>query len=410
MEDISECETVTLSSTLVADAILEASATRPMDLGQANRRECDTVGIDRKRMESIITRRQQHATSSREPCARVKSSFFLFVEPIFFNKMFWTTLAEARWIVLLGRACKGFSRSDGMLMLPAMYTWREFALSSLIDMAVHVSPEPDSKVLADAIKMAPSNASVLECCQALLDITPSCAGDAYQRMREENGREWQVMEDAYVRIGETHGGIKAVLTAMRKWPESALVQSCGCRFLRLVGRIETNMIEIGKENGISIVLSALKAHRHNVDVQHYGCWALMNLAYNSGNRSTISAEGGIEVLLDSLERHAAHTGVQELGCWGLSNIACSEESSAIISEKQGTTHIIRAMNMHPTSSAIQEGGISVLLRLKWSGENRDDARALGGVDVVARALVAHRSNPGIQTKGFALIQRFQQLY
>ena len=388
--------------------------------------ERETVQISGDRMRIMLAEPGAHCAcdggkevkAARSNCAGL--SLVDVIEPMLFSTVFWATLGEAKWVLMLSKTSRALARREGVAayrsgsnshwVLPTMEKWREFALSAMIDMAALLSP-PDSKVVADAIRLAPSNRTVLEGCQALLDMTPDCVGEAYQRARQEDGPEWKHMVSEYERIGETDGGITSVLTAMRRWPDSPGVQLCGCRFLRLVGRIEQNMIKIATEDGITIVLDALKRHCDNVEVQHFACWALMNLAYNSSNRVKIASNGGIQVLLASLERHATHTGVQELGCWGLSNIACSDENNEIIAESNGGAYVIRAMDLHPNNPAIQEGGINVLLRLSWGRKTekvRDDTRQKGGVQCVKRALSTHTFSHPIQSKGYALLERIEQ--
>lgn len=390
--------------------------------------ECETVTISGERMRSMLAAAGAHRAcdgGEEVRVARANSATLSLVdviEPMLFSKVFWATLGEAKFVLMLSACSQSLTRREGVAayrsgpnshwILPTMEKWREFALSAMIDMAAHISPSPDSKVVADAIRLARSSTCVLEGCQALLDMTPNCVGEVYQRVRQEDGKEWKHMESAYEKIGEADGGIDSVLCAMRRWPDSPGVQSCGCRFLRLVGRIEKNMIKIATKDGIRIVLFALKRHHDNVEVQHFGCWTLMNLAYNSDNRIKIAAEDGIQVLLASLERHSTHTGVQELGCWGLSNIACSDENNRIIANSNGGAHVIRAMDLHPSNPAIQEGGINVLLRLNWDSQTkkvRDDTREKGGVQCVRRALKSHPCSHPIQSKGNALLERIESI-
>jgi len=385
--------------------------------------ECPTVIISAKQMCLALG---AHAHLGRHGdvhthAASNTTSLFDVIEPILFSKVFWGALASPKWVVMLSRTSRTLARRTGgsicdrrrdtsPWIMPSMEMWREFALSAMIETAAHVRPDPDSRAVADAIRLSPCESSVLEGCQALLTMMPNCVGEAYQRARNEDGEEWSKMENAYEKIGETDGGISAVLNGMSKWPKSAGVQACGCRFLRLAGRVENNMVKIAEADGISIVLRALKTHRDNADVQHYGCWALMNLAYNTSNRIKIAAEDGIQVFLDSLDRHPTHTGVQELGVWGLSNLACSDENNGLIADKHGGAYAIRAMNQHPKSTAIQEGGINILLRLNWSSSNehvREETRDHGGLGAIKRAMKSHEASHAIQTKGFALLERIE---
>lgn len=47
------------------------------------------------------------AAPSRKP---VELTLFVVVEPIFFNKVFWLTLGEARWVDVLSSTCKALAR------------------------------------------------------------------------------------------------------------------------------------------------------------------------------------------------------------------------------------------------------------------------------------------------------------
>ena len=69
------------------------------------------------------------------------------VEPIFFSKVFWSTLGEARWVEILRRTCKTFARagdhsnkdSIGSTVKHAVDKWEDFALDSVLDFASHLA-------------------------------------------------------------------------------------------------------------------------------------------------------------------------------------------------------------------------------------------------------------------------------
>ena len=69
------------------------------------------------------------------------------VEPIFFSKVFWSTLGEARWVEILRKTCKTFARagdhsnrdSIGSTAKHAVDKWEDFALDSVLDIASHLA-------------------------------------------------------------------------------------------------------------------------------------------------------------------------------------------------------------------------------------------------------------------------------
>jgi hypothetical protein len=69
------------------------------------------------------------------------------VEPIFFSKVFWSTLGEARWVEILRKTCKTFARagdhsnrdSMGSTATHAVDKWEDFALDSVLDFASHLA-------------------------------------------------------------------------------------------------------------------------------------------------------------------------------------------------------------------------------------------------------------------------------
>ena len=43
---------------------------------------------------------------------------------------------------------------------------------------------------------------------------------------------------------------------------------------------DANKVLIGQHGGVQAVVAAMRAHTQTADVQHYGCWALANIALN----------------------------------------------------------------------------------------------------------------------------------
>jgi hypothetical protein len=109
-----------------------------------------TVALKHKRMQTIAEgahetcAMDQYADSRANEPENPLPSFVAVVEPIFFNKVFWWTLGEVRWVRMLKVTCKAFSLCNESSIfksssLSSIDSWQDFALANLVDIDSHLA-------------------------------------------------------------------------------------------------------------------------------------------------------------------------------------------------------------------------------------------------------------------------------
>ena len=109
-----------------------------------------TVALKHKRMQTIAEAAHQtcamdqYAGSRADEPENPLPSFVAVVEPIFFNKVFWWTLGEVRWVRMLKVTCKAFSLCNESSIfnsssLSSIDSWQDFALANLVDIDSHLA-------------------------------------------------------------------------------------------------------------------------------------------------------------------------------------------------------------------------------------------------------------------------------
>eukprot|EP00961_Rhodomonas_salina_P200742 2708219-Rhodomonas_salina.1 len=116
------------------------------------------------------------------------------------------------------------------------------------------------------------------------------------------------------------GVIEEVILEMRAHRETAKLQSIGCSCLAWFGGYGNLGVKIGAEGGIKAVISAIRQHCElfqRFEVQEEGCDALRVLASNAENCRKIGVEGGIEAVMTAMRRQGESENMQVRGCLAL---------------------------------------------------------------------------------------------
>jgi hypothetical protein len=105
------------------------------------------------------------------------------------------------------------------------------------------------------------------------------------------------------------GGVKAVMTAMRRHEGVVEVQTLGCDIMRVIGLASVD--RVAAVGGFEAVVSAMQLHTASSEVQEHGCLALSELC--TAAPGAIAAAGGIEAVVSALRTHASHAAVRRHG-------------------------------------------------------------------------------------------------
>jgi hypothetical protein len=182
--------------------------------------------------------------------------------------------------------------------------------------------------------------------------------------------------------------VDAVLSSMRRRPNSVAVQERGVGALRFFGGDANSVVTAG---GVDVVLSAMRRHVDAVLVQARGCGVLRVLSRGSDvAKMAIAAAGGIDVVMSAMRRHAACVDVQEHGCGALCSLADrSDANNAAIGGAGGVDVVMAAMTRHADSAGVQRRGCDVLRLLATTDGLRASIVGTGGVSLVVSAMRRH---------------------
>jgi hypothetical protein len=101
-------------------------------------------------------------------------------------------------------------------------------------------------------------------------------------------------------------GIPAIVQALRRYEQFAVVQEYGCWALwYLAWNIEKNQIAIAQADGIGAIVAAMRQHNDATEVQCYGCRALIELAQNNAQNQIAIAEAGVfgAIIVAGMRQH-----------------------------------------------------------------------------------------------------------
>ena len=117
--------------------------------------------------------------------------------------------------------------------------------------------------------------------------------------------------------------LKAALHTIERYSLHLDVQDKGCVFLQeLVFFNNSAQFAIGKHGGIDAILTAMKKHLKGAAVQEQACGVLWTMSANSDDiKVEIAAKGGVLAVLTAMKEHPKVATVQQQACrtlWSIS--------------------------------------------------------------------------------------------
>ena len=124
--------------------------------------------------------------------------------------------------------------------------------------------------------------------------------------------------------------LKAALRAMEKYSLRPTVQVTGCAFLQRLVFIDNSIqFTIDKHGGIDAILTAMKVHPKVAAVQERACGALWSLSAYDDKKIKIAAKGGIVAILTAMKNHPKDAVVQKESTAALRNLSRYNDNNKI---------------------------------------------------------------------------------
>jgi hypothetical protein len=134
------------------------------------------------------------------------------------------------------------------------------------------------------------------------------------------------------------GAPEAIVTAMKQFETSAIMQQCGCGALRnLAGYEGSNGAEkVVDSGGIEVILAAMIDHGKESNVVKNACGCLNNVARAHPNGiDAILDLGGIDTILRIVDAYPQDEQIQKRACSCLSNLSMQSSRARILIRDKG---------------------------------------------------------------------------
>eukprot|EP01114_Cavostelium_apophysatum_P006254 TRINITY_DN174_c0_g2_i1.p1 TRINITY_DN174_c0_g2~~TRINITY_DN174_c0_g2_i1.p1 ORF type:complete len:488 (-),score=82.15 TRINITY_DN174_c0_g2_i1:790-2253(-) len=203
------------------------------------------------------------------------------------------------------------------------------------------------------------------------------------------------------------GGVKAVVKAMRAYPQIRAVQNNGAKVLYLFGLVPEHRPKIGEAGGILALVLGTKEFPTDKELQENLITAIQALLLDHPtNKELLVKAGGIEAVLTTMRRFSNYQEILAVCCLIFGSLGRIPELREEVRNTTALEEILAAMTAHPHYRPLQENGCYTLVDFVLSGETRDKVIAMGGMSIVMTASRNHLKKEGLQTFAAAVLQNF----
>jgi len=151
------------------------------------------------------------------------------------------------------------------------------------------------------------------------------------------------------------GAIGPICQAMRDLACNMDLQQLAIGALRNIAfGNDANKTLVVKDGGIKAVVTGMKRYPKDAKLQEQGIGALTSLCDTVGRAAACAKQGGIEVIIGALKRHASVGHIAELGCIILC-MFCDDQQLKHVIMKSGALQIAKALSRTENSEAQQWG-------------------------------------------------------
>eukprot|EP01114_Cavostelium_apophysatum_P012635 TRINITY_DN2879_c0_g1_i1.p1 TRINITY_DN2879_c0_g1~~TRINITY_DN2879_c0_g1_i1.p1 ORF type:complete len:900 (+),score=113.56 TRINITY_DN2879_c0_g1_i1:35-2701(+) len=208
------------------------------------------------------------------------------------------------------------------------------------------------EIVMNAMTTFPDNLSIQRFgCAALNSLAGTSSSATDLRVRMTTLEPYRTKIDAL-------GGLRAILLAMKTFPESARLQQNALCALHSVTFAqmddERRLAKVGSLGGIEAVLLAIQNHAQDAELLRIACDMLANLAIVVSNRERIFQLKGIDILTAVMKNHVSNDDVLEAAIAGLGNIVVKTNLDSSDSSKIAAEAVLDAMISRESSPNVLE--------------------------------------------------------
>jgi len=155
------------------------------------------------------------------------------------------------------------------------------------------------------------------------------------------------------------GGHALIVLAMKKWHDNFLIQAEACRALQNISCFvshETVVVPIVSIGGIEAVLSSMKTFPDVQSVQRSGCGALIVFICNKEDsaKHLVLKLGELSTVINAMKAFPNNVDIQKCVCMMLYEISRWSETKTGIGKAGGIVAIASAIENHPDSDDVQK--------------------------------------------------------
>jgi hypothetical protein len=191
-----------------------------------------------------------------------------------------------------------------------------------------------------------------------------------------------------VAIGDT--GVKAIISAMARYPNSFRLQRQACEALRKFAMHNVNKGTIIEEEGIKAIATAMSLHSRDAHIQQSSCSALAFLTIHGDDKVADDEEECVKAIL--LAMRQADPNIQEAGLAALNNLSDNPNNHAPMRQDEGIKIIISTILKNKDVQQILMNGCSVLQNLASHPDNHPDLRDENGIKLIVSVMSGHKDN------------------
>jgi hypothetical protein len=198
-----------------------------------------------------------------------------------------------------------------------------------------------------------------------------------------------------------YGAMDLIAESMHTYPDDLELQIHGCRAVWNGSGTLENQVAFVNAGALDIILSDMDRFIDNSEVQECAMGTLSNLAAAEANLLSMIEKGAVGRVVEAMNKHSDNNLVQAKGCSAITNMASHMSPlKKGIMDMGGGGAVVICMVMHPDDYDLQEKALRALKNLSSNNdENKVELANIGGIDAVITAMQVHRDQPGVQEAG-----------
>lgn len=154
--------------------------------------------------------------------------------------------------------------------------------------------------------------------------------------------------------------VSSVLIAMKKHPDSILINSTACAVLRnFAWGTEQHKRIMGKTNAIEAIVTTMLNHPMIPSIQEKACEAIRNITIDDANERRAIQVGAIQRVTEAMKKHKGSPTIQEKAMQALYNLTDKENHKKVAIESQAIECLDEIMKRYPDFPMLRQLAFTV---------------------------------------------------